>query len=153
MNVQHVAIPRPLPDPQRQSNAADLRQGERWLLLARVGWIATFVLSLAVSIADLLTSGLDLVSSLLLVTATSVWFAVSGVLLWSKPNDRVVVLFSLAFMLIGGVFLPNHPAAFLAGHSWVCELFLALIQSLAHAALLLFYLFPDGRFVPRWTRF
>src|SRR5712691_1645676 len=137
MNVQQAATPRPLPDPQRQNNVADLRQDGRWLLLARAGWV----------------SGLDLVSSLLLVTATGVWFAVSGLLLWSKSNDRVVVLFSLAFMLIGGVLLPSHSAAFLAGHSWGWELFLALIQSLAQAALLLFYLFPDGRFVPRWTRF
>jgi len=132
---------------------ADLHQDGRWLLLARAGWVTVFVLSLAVFVANLLVSGLDLVSSLLLVTATGVWFAVSGVLLWSKSNDRVVVLFSLAFMLIGGVLLPSHSVTFLAGHSWVWQLFLALIQSLAQATLLLFYLFPDGRFAPRWTRF
>ncbi len=125
---------------------------KHWLLLARTLWCATFVLSLALLLASILVNRLDLVTTTLLVAATSVWFAVSAVLFWRKSNDRVILLFSLAFMLVGGIFLPPFPAALYGGIHWVWELLLDVIESLAQAACFVFYIFPDGRFVPRWTR-
>ena len=124
----------------------------RWLILARLLWYATFILSFALLLTSILANRLDLVTTMLLVVATSVWFAVSGVMFWRKSNDRVILLFSLAFLLIGGIFLPPFPAALYGGIPWFWELPLDIIESLAQAAFLVFYLFPDGRFVPRWTR-
>jgi signal transduction histidine kinase len=77
---------------------------------------------------------------------------VRGELCWRKSNDRVILLFSLAFLLIGGIFLPPFPAALYGGIPWFWELPLDILESLAQAAFLVFYLFPDGQFVPRWTR-
>jgi hypothetical protein len=75
------------------------------------------------------------------------------VLLWSKPDNRVVVFFSLGILLIGGTFLAPHYVPLLAGGSWFWELILQGVVTLGQSALLLFYLFPDGHFAPRWTRF
>src|SRR5260370_33301080 len=74
-------------------------------------WCATFVLSLAYFIVSMVVNTFDLVFTILLFAATSVWFAVSGVLFWRKSNDRVILLFSLALMLVGGVWLAPWPAA------------------------------------------
>ena len=153
MKLQQATISQPLPDPQLESHTTDPHLGGRWLLLVRVAWIVMFVLLLAFFIANLRISGLDMVSSVLVIIATSVWFAVSGVLLWSKSDNGVVVLFSLGIMLIGGAFLAPHYVSLLAGHSWFWELLLQALVSLGQSALLLFYVFPDGHFAPRWTRF
>jgi hypothetical protein len=154
MSVQPAATSRPpLPGAGRRISSADLRRNARWVLLARVGWSITFVISLAVFVANLLVSRLDPLSVMALVTTTSIWYIVSGVLLWSKPKDRVVVLFSLSFMLVGGVLLPGQTLVYVPGLSWGVGLALALVQAVAQSSLLFFYLFPDGRFVPSWTRF
>jgi hypothetical protein len=92
-----------------QSSISGTRLHGRWLILARLLWYATFVLSLALLVASILVNRLDLVTRMLLVAATSVWFAVSFVLFWRKSNDRVILLFSLAFLLVGGIFLPPFP--------------------------------------------
>src|SRR6266446_4871861 len=134
----------------RQS-AANAHLRGRWLILARMLWCATFVLSFAYFIVSMVVNTFDPVLTILIVAATSVWFAVSGVLFWRKSNDRVILLFSLALMLVGGVWLAPWPAA-LQPLPLVWELPFDTMQFLAQAAFLIFYLFPDGRFVPHWTR-
>ena len=124
----------------------------RRLLFARIGWIAMFVSTLLFFCTNLLVDSYDLVTTILLVAVTSVWFAVSVVLFWRKSNDPVILLFSLALLLVGGIFLPPFPVRLFAGISWMWEFPLDLLEFLAQAAFLIFYLFPDGRFVPRWTR-
>jgi hypothetical protein len=131
-------------------SAGNTRLYGRWLLLARLLWCATFILSLAYFVASLVVNSFDLVTTILLVVVTSVWFAVSGVLFWRKSIDRVILHFSLAFMLMGGIFLAPYPAAVFQ-LSLVWELPLDVMLFLAQASLLVFYLFPDGRFVPSWT--
>src|SRR5204863_9088327 len=61
----------------------------QWLLLARLLWCATFVLSLALFVASIVVNRLDLVTTMLLVAAIGVWFAVSFVIFWRKSIDRV----------------------------------------------------------------
>jgi len=134
-----------------QHNVAGARFEGRWLILARILWCATFVLSFAYFVVSMVANTFDPVFTILLVAATSVWFAVSGILFWRKSNDRVILLFSLALMLVGGVFLAPFPAA-LYPLPLVWELPFDAILFLAQAAFLIFYLFPDGRFVPHWTR-
>lgn len=152
MKLQSATISQPLHEEEQKNETLDLRLGGRWSLLARGIWVVMFVLVCAFFVANLRISRLDLMSRVLLIIATSIWFAVSGVLLWSKPANRVVVLFSLGIMLIGGIFLAPHYVTLLAGHSWFWELILQAIVTLGQSALLLFYLFPDGHFAPRWTR-
>jgi hypothetical protein len=93
-----------------QPNAGGTPLTGHWLLLACLLWCATCILSLTVFVTSLLVNRFDLMLTILLIATTGVWFAVSGVLFWRKSNDRVILLFSLAFMLIGGIFLSPFPA-------------------------------------------
>jgi signal transduction histidine kinase len=135
-----------------QSNVSSIRLHGRWLLLARMLWIAIFISTLLYFCANLLLGSYGVVTTILLATATSVWFAVSGVLFWRRSNDRVILLFSLMLVLVGGILVPPYPAPLYIGISWIGQLPLDALGFLAQAALLIFYLFPDGRFVPGWTR-
>jgi drug/metabolite transporter (DMT)-like permease len=78
-----------------QPSVGSVRLHGRWLLLARMLWIAIFISILLYFCANLLLDSYDVVTTILLLAATSVWFAVSFVLFWRKSNDRVTLLFSL----------------------------------------------------------
>jgi hypothetical protein len=79
----------------------DPRWHEPWLVLARLLWIAIFLLALVVFCVNLLANRHDL----LVVADTSVWFAVGLVLFWRKSTDPTVLLFSLLLVLTGGFYL------------------------------------------------
>ncbi len=121
-----------------------------WLVLARMLWIAIFLLMLVVFCANLLVGSYGLVTTILLVANTSVWFAVGLVLFWRKSTDRAILLISLLLVLTTGFFIPHYPGALLNyGVWWVPIDFLGL---LAGTSLIFVYTFPDGRFVPGFTR-
>src|SRR6266446_8581016 len=94
----------------RQSQG-DTRLHGHWLVLARMLWIAIFVLTLVVFCANLIAGNYCLVTTILLVTVTSVWFAVSLVLFWRKSTDWNILLISLGLVLLGGVLIPPYPGA------------------------------------------
>src|SRR6266699_4474180 len=94
----------------RQSKG-DTRLHGHWLILARMLWIAIFILTLVVFCANLIVGSYGLVTTILLVANTSVWFAVSLVLFWRKSTDRAILLISLPLVLTGGVFFPPLPLA------------------------------------------
>ena len=78
-----------------------------------------------------------------------VYFLVSAVIFWRKSDDRMA--------LLTVVFLATFPVAYANGIStpqppvWqVPLLFLSFLGSVCISLFL--YVFPDGRFVPRWTR-
>ena len=137
----------------------DTRLRGRWLVLARVLWIAVFILMLVVFCANLMVGGYGLVNTIVLIADISVWFAVSLVLFWRKSADRAILLISLLLVLTGGFFvgvpialgvLPHSPVALgNYGAWWVPIDFLGL---LAGITLTFAYTFPDGRFVPGFTR-
>jgi hypothetical protein len=113
-------------------------------------WIAIFVLTLVVFCANLIVGSYGLVPTILNVANTSMWFAVSLVLFWRKSTDRAILLFSLILVLTGGFFFPPIPLALWNyGVWWVSIDFLGL---LAGITLTFVYTFPDGRFVPGFTR-
>src|SRR6266446_3405972 len=121
----------------RQSQG-DTRLHGHWLVLARMLWIAIFILTLVVFCA------------ILLVADTSVWFAVSLVLFWRKSTDRAILLISLLLVLTPGFLIPHYPGPLANdGVWWVPIDFLGL---LAGITLIFWYTFPDGRFVPGFTR-
>ncbi len=86
-----------------------------------------------------------------MVVFALVCLAVAAVIAWRKPNDRMALLVSLFLVLLGVANAPNmqaleevYPVLVFPAQ---CLLFLT------YACLLLFLcLFPDGCFVPRWTR-
>lgn len=121
-----------------------------WLVLARMLWITIFILMLVVFCANLMVGSYGLVPTILLVADTSMWFAVSLVLFWHKSTDRAILLISLQLALTGGFFFPPLPLALRNyGVWWVPIDFLGL---LAGVTLIFVYTFPDGRFVPGFTR-
>jgi len=128
----------------------DTRLQGHWLVLARMLWIAIFSLMLVVFCANLLVGSYGLVRTILLVADTSMWFAVGLVLFWRKSTDRAILLISLQLVLTGGFFFPPLPLTLLHyGAWWVPIDFLGL---LAGVTLIFVYTFPDGRFVPGFTR-
>ena len=77
-----------------------------------------------------------------------VWFTVGGVLFWRKSNDWMALLVALMMVLLGtGVVLNTVEGSF---SLW--QFPSRLIDFLAYLLLILvILLFPNGRFVPRWT--
>ena len=77
------------------------------------------------------------------------WFAVGAVLAWHKSNDWMGLLVSGMLILQGTTGVTVVARASSSG--W--QLPSALLNDLAFVVIsLVFFLFPDGRFVPRWTR-
>ena len=129
-----------------QLRTQDSRRHRPWLVLARLLWIAIFLLTLVVFCANLLVNRYDL----LVVADTSVWFAVGLVLFWRKSTDPTVLLFSLLLILLGGFYIP--PVPFALRHDGVWWIPIDVLGLLSGVALSLVYTFPDGRFAPRFTR-
>jgi DNA-binding CsgD family transcriptional regulator len=101
-----------------QPGAGGTRLHGRWLILARMLWIAIFVLTLVVFCANLLVGSYGLVTTILLVAVTSVYFAVGLVLFWRKSTDRFILLMSFNLFLVGGVIISPYPTA-LYQWNWV----------------------------------
>src|SRR5258706_6411710 len=122
----------------------------RGLLLARMLWLAVFVLTLVIFCANLVVGNYGLARTMLLVATTSMWFAVSLVLFWRKSTDRAILLFSLQLVLTGGLFFPPLPLALGKDGAWWIPIDVLVV--LATVMLSFGYTFPDGRFVPGFTR-
>jgi len=74
------------------------------------------------------------------------------VLFWRRSDDFIALYTSLTLVLTG-IFLPEWTAELLLPLYPVLRPVLAFLISLTFSFLfILFYIFPDGRFVPRWTR-
>ncbi|WP_316568815.1 GAF domain-containing sensor histidine kinase [Neobacillus sp. YIM B06451] len=75
-----------------------------------------------------------------------VYFSVSSLLLFRKEQPWFNLYVSLVFLSLGiGLsynFLADHPTQFIMYH---------FISNFGATYLVLFYLLPDGKFVPRWT--
>jgi signal transduction histidine kinase len=133
-----------------QAGVGGMHLHGRWLLLARLLWLAVFVLTLAVFCANLAVGNYGLARTILLVATTSMWFAVALVLFWRKSSDWFILLFSLVLVLTGGLFFPPLPLALGNEGAWWVPIDVLVI--LATVTLSFVYTFPDGRFVPGFTR-
>ncbi|QIN83269.1 sensor histidine kinase [Rubrobacter tropicus] len=80
------------------------------------------------------------------------WFAVAALIFWRRSDSRMGLFVSLTLLTFGtatfaftlGALVVRHPA-------WGIPV--AFLHFFGSASFGLFlYLFPDGRFVPRWTR-
>jgi hypothetical protein len=145
----------------------------RWLLVARVGWM---VLALAIVILNALAlpavpaallpppavlpelRRLNLAPALGIALimgsngiCTLLYLAISALLFWRRSDDRMAFFCSLTLLTFGGAvfgFLEYVPATGVAWQLATSGLF--FLGQLCF--LTFFYLFPSGRFVPRWTR-
>jgi signal transduction histidine kinase len=151
----------------------DTRLHGRWLLAARVSWI---VLALAIVVLNVLalpgvpasltppdvmrelqrlnlspTPGVALIMGMNGMCMLT-YLAVSALLFWHRSDDRMAFFCSLMLLTFGGVvfgFLEYDPPPLLVWNLVFYSLFFLGQVSF----LTFFYLFPSGRFVPRWTGF
>jgi hypothetical protein len=77
---------------------------------------------------------------------------VTVVLLWRCGGDWMAMFSALGFALFGVAFTPTVYALARQSTSWLIPLSM-LAAAISGVLVLFISLFPDGRFVPRWTRF
>ena len=154
----------------------------RWLLLARVAWVAlaTIVIGLHVAgipyayartisrlnfdrltseqvrvLKDLrLTPEFYAAYTVALPVATMLMFAaIATVIFWRRSEDRMALFGAFMLVVFGGAALTSDvPQAVAAAHPalWFPVRLLDFLGQVAFVVF--FYVFPNGRFVPRWTR-
>jgi signal transduction histidine kinase len=80
------------------------------------------------------------------------WFTVGVVIFWHKSNDRMALFVALALVTFGVVATSISSPDTLAARNPLWWFVLSFLTFLGETSIFLFfYLFPDGRFVPRWT--
>jgi hypothetical protein len=184
-----MSIQQAYPENTNRTNlqtAADVHWHGRWLLLARVVWIAMAVLVLVLIVVSIpaefkylqdvctnpgcngpqylpeqarelknLGLSLNFYAGYMVMVELAfffVWFAVAAAIFSRKFDERMPWFVSFTLLVYGATFpdllqslVQQHPLWFLPAN--LVE-FLGVI-----CIVLLFYLFPNGRLVPRWTRF
>jgi len=79
------------------------------------------------------------------------FWAVGVVIFWKKSDNRTVLFVSLTLLLLGSS--ENHLVDTLFHNYPAWSLSVGITDGIAWLLLyILFFIFPDGRFVPRWTR-
>ncbi len=90
------------------------------------------------------TTALDLLTLLLFIITAALIF-------WRRSDDWMAVLLSLALLTFPTVITPNMEVLKIGPPGRA--LIITIIQGIGvGSTLLVFYLFPDGQFYPRWTR-
>ena len=78
-------------------------------------------------------------------------FVVAAVIFWRRSNEPMALFVAMLLVLLGATFSGPNGAAGDLGPIW--ERLNGILNALSFAfVFIFFYLFPDGRFVPRWTR-
>src|SRR5215207_3741073 len=86
------------------------------------------------------------------VVLAAVYGTVAAVIFWRKTADRMALLVSFALLTFGTAAFPDTINALATEHFtwWWPYAFLNFLGAASFGLFL--YLFPDGRFVPHWTR-
>jgi signal transduction histidine kinase len=81
-----------------------------------------------------------------------VWVAIALLIFWRRSDDRMALLVALFLVLFPATQILDSPTAVGAAYPSLQAL-TNILDVLGGLSFLLFlYIFPDGRFVPRWTR-
>jgi signal transduction histidine kinase len=82
------------------------------------------------------------------------WIGIGLVIFWRRSDDWMALFVALALVVLGTNFSPvNAVLALALGPTSPAGILVACLQGLAWSFVPLFFaLFPDGRFVPGWTR-
>jgi len=88
-----------------------------------------------------------------ILIATLLCYAVAVLLVLRRSDDWMALL--VALMLV--YFVPSSITNIVVLSHWIGPAFASILSSISEqlsivSLVLVFYLFPDGRFVPRWTR-
>lgn len=85
------------------------------------------------------------------VAFATLWLAVGAVIFWRRSDDRMALLTSLALVTFGTFTIDEWPNILAQQYPivWLPVQLLAFLGSVS--LVLFFFLFPDGRFVPRWA--
>src|SRR5262245_23028336 len=139
----------PSPDPQGML-ATHLRG--RWLIIARAMWVALMVLNVGVFIASaparFAQSPDDSASEVALLL---VYSAIAVVIFWHKSDDWMALFASIFLVTWAATASPSWDALLESQPIWSTPV--RVLRTLGPTSLLIFlYLFPDGRFIPHWTR-
>src|SRR5215217_4609897 len=158
----------------RASPSATTLRG-RWLLIARAAWVIIATLALGLFVASIpayvLTIGetawfgapveapagvvfvLDLLGALGSIASALVCLSLAFVLFWRKSEEWMIMFISSYLLLYGTVMAGPLERAEAFYPTWP-TLAVDVVQPLllTTPTVALFALFPDGRFVPRWTR-
>jgi hypothetical protein len=83
---------------------------------------------------------------------TLVFFALAAVIFWRRSGDRMALFGSFMLVVFGGAAITGTMRDLAQAHPvfWLPTELLNYIGQVSFG--IFFYLFPDGRFVPRWTR-
>jgi hypothetical protein len=82
-----------------------------------------------------------------------VWFAVGAIIFWRRSDDRMALLVSTFLVSCGPVTLDPTAAITLISSQPAWSLPVRSVEIVGQVCIVLFFfLFPGGRFVPRWTR-
>ncbi len=93
-------------------------------------------------------SAYALFALVLTIAITMVWFIVAGVIFWRKSDDWIALLVSLALILFASAGGFNSGLVW-SGPTWNSLASIYFLSGVI-ALLLVFLLFPDGRFAPHW---
>src|SRR5215210_1684685 len=85
-------------------------------------------------------------------TFTLICFAVAAVIFLRRSDERMALFTSFVLLLFGGAGAAGTMRALAEAHPvfWFPTTLLDYVSQVCFG--IFFYLFPDGRFVPRWTR-
>jgi signal transduction histidine kinase len=150
------------------------------LWLPRIGWLAIFLLITSMyatnlphvyqdtfnewQVGEALSAALRLFPSkhffvqaiivLRLVTAT-IFIGTALFLTWHRSNNWFVLFLSATLLMLSFMFGYNFDVSIVRYPYWLVQIFppirVIAPSLLAIGMVLLFFLFPNGRFIPRWT--
>jgi hypothetical protein len=87
------------------------------------------------------------------VVTVGLFIVTSALIVWRKPNNRMAEFVSIGFVTWGPTYTASVTEALVAAYPW-WSLPVSLLQGLGIWLLLVFgFIFPNGRFVPRWSRY
>src|SRR5574341_2229167 len=89
--------------------------------------------------------------TIMMVSVGAVYFCLGALIFWRRSDDLMALFLSLMLVTIGAVFAPTIDP--LAAEQPILHWPLALVQTIGFGSHATFrYVFPNGRFVPGWTR-
>ncbi len=153
-------------DPSRQAATATLQTRPRTLYVVWIAWLAIAALTidilvtaaplryaqLARSCAGASCGGAAAYLVALDVFTSLIWLSLALLIFWRRPGDRVGIFASLTLLTFGVARFPDTPLALSAAHPcWWLPV--TALRFLGSACLSVFvFVFPNGQFVPRITR-
>jgi len=95
-----------------------------------------------------LLDGYAFAVTMITTVSSGVWFGVAGFIAWRKSTDYMALLAALTLILVGAFSITGGIASYPTSLKWS----LHVVNGLELIAFFVFLgLFPNGRFVPRWT--